>query len=236
MHYSFSVNWAYLRFVFHLIVACGGEVDIRPAIVLCTYCQRCQLINQLAEMVTTGKLYWTSCTWRCCRSDSLSPSAASGNHMCQHWLWENKGCLDRLEKDIATFDNCSLWLLAQPTGHPPRGSMLPTETWGKRGVQCRATRSPNPAAPAQTTVLVLHWAAGEHQSRETDDCGAVPNVLHHLARDVLVVLFLSLSFQLCFFYSWVLDSSCSKVTVITSIMHHVNHHSHSKHSFHLLRL
>ena len=134
MHYSFSVNWAYLRFVFHLIVACGGEVDIRPAIILCTYCQRCKLINQLAEMVITGKLYWTSCTWRCCRSDSLSPSAASGNHMCQHWLWENKGCLDRLEKDIATFDNCSLWLLAQPTGHPPRGSMLPTETWGKRGV------------------------------------------------------------------------------------------------------
>ena len=46
-------------------------------------------------------------------------------------------------------------------------------------VQCRAARSPNPAAPAQTTVLVLRWAAGEHQSRETDDCGAVQKVLHH---------------------------------------------------------
>ena len=61
-------------------------------------------------------------------------------------------------------------------------------------------------------------------------------VLHHLARDMLVVLFLSLSFQLCFFYSWVLDSSCSKVNVITFIMHHVDHRSHSKLSFHLLRL
>ena len=115
-------------------------------------------------------------------------------------------------------------------GPPVVHSLLTCAPSSFEQVQCRATRSPNPAAPAQTTVLVLRWAAGEHQSRETDDCGAVQNVLHHLARDVLVVLFLSLSFQLCFFYSWVLDSSCSKVTVITFIMHHVNHRSHSKHS------
>ena len=46
----------YLHFVFHSSVACGGEVDIHRAIILWTYCQRCELINQLAEVVASGKL------------------------------------------------------------------------------------------------------------------------------------------------------------------------------------
>ena len=99
----------YLRFVFHLGVACGGGVDIHRAIILRTYCQRCKLINQLAEVVTSGKLVLNKLYLKvppvgltvvvCHIRHPHEPALA---------LRETKGVLIGVEKDITTFDNCSL--------------------------------------------------------------------------------------------------------------------------------
>ena len=99
----------YLRFVFHLSVACGGEVDIRRAIILCTYCQRCKLINQLDEVVTTGKLVLNKLYLEVPLVGlTVAVRRIRKPHAPALALRETKEVLIGVENDITTFDNCSL--------------------------------------------------------------------------------------------------------------------------------